>query len=101
MPISRCFMRKAICFALIAAGFTVLMVHFLGALTASPLLGVGMIAVGLSWLLSRDYAIIALTIPALLGLESLAGLTTGITTAGSLGLIWMSALRVIEDYPHV
>lgn len=100
LPINKCLVRKVGSISLIAGGLTLLVLNLLSMYAVSPLLGIGMVVVGLSWLMKRQMALVALSIPAMVGLEGLAGLATGVTLAGSLGLVWLSALRFLEDY-HV
>ncbi len=99
--INKCVIRKASCITLLLVGLTVLIynVH----LNQSPLLGLGLMALGASWLMkSKQAAIVATLMPVSFGVESLLGTLTGwalvpgINLCAAVGLIWLSCLRYIE-----
>lgn len=100
MLANKCILRKLSSALLISTGVLAIIISILNP-TVSPLLGVSMFALGASWLMRRELGLIAITIPALLGIEGLIGLATGIGLTGSLGLVWLAAIRFLEDYPRI
>lgn len=100
MPVNKCILRKISSALLLATGVFSILMSFIST-EVSPLLGIGLLALGASWLMRRQLGMIVITIPALLGVEGLIGLATGIGITGSLGLVWLSAIRFLEDYPNL
>lgn len=98
IPANKCLLRRVCSALLIGTGALSTVVSLLQWSPVSPLLGVGLIALGISWLMSRETGLIAISIPAILGIEGLIGLSTGIGFMGSLGLVWLAVIRFLEDY---
>ena len=100
MLANKCILRRLSSALLISTGILAIVISLINP-TVSPLLGISMLALGASWLMRREIGMIAITIPALLGIEGLIGFATGIGLTGSFGLVWLCAIRFMEDYRGV
>ena len=97
-PANKCILRKVSSITLVALGITMIVVNLLQVAPASPLLGIGLAVLGATWLMNREVGMIALSIPATLGIQTLIGLTTGIGVLASVGMVWLCAIRFLEDW---
>ena len=96
MLLNKCLIRKIASISLIAVGLITLLQGV--AYNTSTLFGISMLALGLSWLMkSREASYIALIIPLAIGIQGLVGLTSGLSIYSSLGIVWCSALRGLEE----
>lgn len=99
--ISRCIVRKISSVLLIVTGLFAIVTGV--ANNTSTLLGISLVALGLSWMMkSKEAASIALIIPLAIGLQGLVGtvmvgMTNGLSTYSSLGILWIGALRGFEE----